>query len=292
MINKKDLKNLEGLSLLTAVAQTTGKRQAARVLNTSIDTINKYLSDFEKEMGMKLIDANSRGSTLTPAGRKLVDKAGRIELILNEIYAMKPSRTEIKGQIRVGIMTEIGALLLMDGLNEFLDSYPGLTIVSITADTDQNSNDMSYDVGLSFAKPVWNNSVILHTKEIEFGFFASAEYLSRYGYPVNLEDMLQNFRIVVKVDERGETSWFHDLFSRARNICYSSNASFAVNEAVRHGVGIGVMPIHCKNDDFIRLGNIPCDVKLTMYLFADAASKDLPGPRTVINYYKSLMDMV
>lgn len=169
MITKKDLNNLEGLFLLTAVAQTSGKRQAAQALNTSVDTINKYLSDFENEMGTKLLNTNSRGSNLTPNGKKMLEHAHKIKMILENIYSERPSKTEIKGQVRVGIMLDISSVLLIDGLNDLFAHYPELTIVSISNNENLNG-DMSYEVGLAFEKPTRNDNVILYTKELKYGF--------------------------------------------------------------------------------------------------------------------------
>ncbi len=290
MITKKDLNNLEGLFLLTAVAQTSGKRQAAQALNTSVDTINKYLSDFENEMGTKLLNTNSRGSSLTPSGKKMLEQAHKIKMILEDIYSERPSKTEIKGQVRVGIMLGICSTLLAGGLSDFFDKHPDLTIVSVTNNENLNSNDVSYEVGLAFDKPTRNDSVVLYTKELKFGFFASPEYLSRYGYPVDFEDMLNNFRLIVKVDNNGAPHRFKDLFNRAKHISYASNTSFAINEVIRYGGGIGVLPLHFKDQGFVCLDNIPCDISMTIYLFSTTALKDVPRVRTVINYYKDLLD--
>ncbi len=289
MITKKDLNNLEGLFLLTAVAQTSGKRQAAQALNTSVDTINKYLSDFENEMGTKLLNTNSRGSNLTPNGKKMLEHAHKIKMILENIYSERPSKTEIKGQVRVGIMLDISSVLLIDGLNDLFAHYPELTIVSISNNENLNG-DMSYEVGLAFEKPTRNDNVILYTKELKYGFFASAEYLARYGYPVDFEDMLNNFRLIVKVDNNGNPDRFKDLFNRAKHISYVGNTSFAINEVIRHGGGIGVLPLHFKDQGFVCLDNIPCDISMTIYLFSTLALKDVPRVRTVINYYKELLD--
>lgn len=289
MITKKDLNNLEGLFLLTAVAQTSGKRQAAQALNTSVDTINKYLSDFENEMGTKLLNTNSRGSSLTPSGKKMLEQAHKIKMILDDIYSERPSKTEVKGQVRVGVMLGICSTLLAGGLSDFFDKHPDLTIVSISNNENLNG-DMSYEVGLAFEKPTRNDNVILYTKELKYGFFASAEYLARYGYPVDFEDMLNNFRLIVKVDNNGNPDRFKDLFNRAKHISYVGNTSFAINEVIRHGGGIGVLPLHFKDQGFVCLDNIPCDISMTIYLFSTLALKDVPRVRTVINYYKELLD--
>ena len=75
MISKKDIANLESILLLRAVEQHAGKRKASEALNTSVDTINKYLDNLEQELGVKLLSTSSRGSNLTNVARRIADKA-------------------------------------------------------------------------------------------------------------------------------------------------------------------------------------------------------------------------
>ena len=46
-MNKKDVMNIEGLFILSAIARNSGKRQASKEYNTSVDTINKYIDNLE-----------------------------------------------------------------------------------------------------------------------------------------------------------------------------------------------------------------------------------------------------
>ena len=71
MLSKKDLLNLEGLFMLYAVKISDGKVMAAKNMNTSIDTLNKYLEILEHEMGSSLISVNDRRCSLTHYGEKV-----------------------------------------------------------------------------------------------------------------------------------------------------------------------------------------------------------------------------
>lgn len=104
MISKKDIANLESILLLRAVEQHAGKRKASEALNTSVDTINKYLDNLEQELGVKLLSTSSRGSNLTNVARRIADKAGKVKEILDDIYSIRHENKEVKGEVRVSCL--------------------------------------------------------------------------------------------------------------------------------------------------------------------------------------------
>ena len=55
MLTRKDMNKLVSLLYLLSVSQNASKRKASEKLDTSIDTINKYLGDLEQNLGEKHI---------------------------------------------------------------------------------------------------------------------------------------------------------------------------------------------------------------------------------------------
>ena len=54
MIRKKNFMSLQALFILAAIDKCGGKRRVSEILGLSIDTINKYISAFESEVGYEL----------------------------------------------------------------------------------------------------------------------------------------------------------------------------------------------------------------------------------------------
>lgn len=73
MFSKRDLMNMKGIMMLHAIKKYGGKRTAAKFLNTSIDTLNKYLSNLENELGVKLVASDEKGCFLTPKGEQVTE---------------------------------------------------------------------------------------------------------------------------------------------------------------------------------------------------------------------------
>ena len=69
----------------------------------------------------------------------------------------------------------------------------------------------------------------------------------------------------------------------------SNNTPALINALANHA-GVGVMPLSFALQGFVCLDNISCDVPVHYYLYANRHSKDIPRVRTVINFYKDIMD--
>lgn len=75
MISKRDILKIESLLFLQAISEAGSKREVAGQLGTSVDTLNKYLSEFEAEMKTKFLISNGRGTVITPEGKRMLDIA-------------------------------------------------------------------------------------------------------------------------------------------------------------------------------------------------------------------------
>lgn len=75
MISKRDILKIESLLFLQAISEAGSKREVAGQLGTSVDTLNKYLSEFETEMKTKFLISNGRGTVITPEGKRMLDIA-------------------------------------------------------------------------------------------------------------------------------------------------------------------------------------------------------------------------
>lgn len=290
MINKKHLMNLEGLVLLAAISQYGGKRKAAEAMNTSIDTVNKYIENLEKEVCYKLLVSDGRGSYLTPRAEELVKQVKGIEDIFNEIYISNSCSVDFKGEVRLGIHLGVSVCLSPQNIGDFFDKYPDITIHSNTSLDSFNINSMDLDIGITLEKPNSADSVVIHSKKVECGYFATPEYLAKHGYPKDMEDMLENHRLVNKYTFDDTIKDWKELKKKAKHICYSSNSLYCMVDNLKNGIGIGIMPMLFKDRGMICIDNIKCSSDVTFYLVAHKDTKDIPRIRVVLELYKELLE--
>lgn len=294
MATKKDIMNIESMFMLAEVARSSGKRQASKEYNVSVDTLNKYIENLSIYMGFKMLNSNGRGSILTSRASEIVDKANHIKQIMNEIEAMRQTCKDISGEVVAGMPMMVSSNFTLVDLPAFLDQYPEIQIKSLSLlDNEVTEACISnYDIAIITELPTNSDLVVMASRKVEGGFFASPEYLSRYGYPVDVEDMIVNHRLVHKIGFEKIIPVWNEILKDAKHICYSSNSAYAVTEVIRNSGGIGVMPLRYKDEGLVCLDNIKCDTNITFYLVAHKDSKDIPKIRAVLNYYKDLLQVM
>ncbi len=289
MINKKEMSLLESILFLRAIEQCTGKRKASEILGTSVDTINKYIENLEHYFGVKLISTNGRGSNLTETARCIVDKSTKIKEALDEICNIRLINQEIKGEVRVSMSLGYASYIAPHDLSDLFNIYPDLSIKSLTSIDDSSLKINDVDIILTYKELDEQDLVLISEKKVHCGFFASSKYLAQHGYPVDIDDLLENHRLVIKNDGLVKDAIGEEKFKKAR-ICLSTNNSLAVINALENNTGIGVIPLSFAMLGLVCLDNIACDCPVTYRLYANRHTKDIPRVRTLINFLKTVMD--
>lgn len=290
MFSKKDLSNLEGVFMLSAVDGFGGKRKAAEALGTSIDTINKYIENLEANLGLKLIYSSDRGSKLTMDGGRVIKCMTKMQDALRELYKIPGKQGIVKGEVRVAMNPGVRASMRSAKFTEFFEKYPELSVVTLTTEGDPDMRDHSYDLGICYDLSPNSNLVLICRKQIYCGFFASAEYLAKHGYPQNREDMMENHKVVVRCHDGAVSNLWKEILRDAKHKVYGSNSLWDINDVVQSGVGIGVMPLYFAEEGIVCLDNIKCNCDLYFNLVAHSDTKDLPKNRAVIDFYKEMLE--
>ncbi len=119
MITKRDINSIESLLLLLAVTQHSNKRKASEALNTSVDTINKYIDNLEQDLSLKLLYSDSRGTNLTENGKKILESAKQITDIIHGMYSATIENTDMLGNLtdadKAALIQETPLLRLGEG---------------------------------------------------------------------------------------------------------------------------------------------------------------------------------
>ena len=64
----------------------------------------------------------------------------------------------------------------------------------------------------------------------------------------------------------------------------------ALINALENHTGVGIMPLSFAQHGLVCLDNLPCERPINYYLYANRHTKDIPRVRTVINFYKDIME--
>ncbi len=116
--------NLEQLANIVEISKTKSLTLAANNRNITLPTLSQSLSQFEKEINIKLFKRSRSGTIPTKEGQLIINKAREIILkieILNETIQI--IKNELNGTIRFGSLPGFMPLII-DSFSDFKKTYP------------------------------------------------------------------------------------------------------------------------------------------------------------------------
>ena len=129
--------NLRQLAHLTALAEQGSFSRAAECLHLTQSALSRSLQTLEDELGARLIDRAGKRSTLTPLGEAVLARARRITLEAAEIQrSAELLRQGEAGNIRVGLGSGPGALLMTPPLTHVAAHYPQVRVAIARGSTE------------------------------------------------------------------------------------------------------------------------------------------------------------
>ncbi len=292
MLDAKDLHNLEAYVALLAVMRCAGKKKAAEEQGISVETLNKQIGELERNLGLKLIGDQGRCCTLTSAGQLVVDNMQEASDIWNQFEMEKENRGDISGVVKVGIDVSVAPTMVPVTMSDFFEEYPslGLEMVSML-DIEKDSTDCDICIARELICHA-NDFALIYKRKMRCGYFASSQYLAKHGYPVDLNDMADNHRLVIRRNTKIYDDDFKQVLKRSSNVKMVSSNSASIVDLIRNGAGVGIMPLHFKDEGLVCLDNLVCNTQIMYYLMAKTRIKDVPRVRLVLDYYKeALADM-
>ncbi len=281
-MTRKDIQNIESLFMLSVINECKSKRKAAEKIGASVDTLNKYISNLEAELGLKLVESSEKGCVLTANGLNILQNIQQMNSLLLKIY----NSSKQDNTVKIGIDTAISSTLAFYNIDNFFCRFPDIKIQSVILQEQPKFKTHNVDIGISYSKPEDKEAVILCSKKIVCKPFAGEKYLQKYGYPTSIDDLIKNHRIVCGVAPVYDDLECQKVFKQASNVCYFSNSCGAITDAVRHDVGICMMPVCLAEKGMICLDNFKWQSSLELFLFSYPHIKDRDCVRAVLNYFK------
>ena len=291
MLSKRYLDMMEGVFMLAAIDSFGGKRKAADALGTSIDTINKYIDTLEAEMGCKLIYSDDKGSKLTLDGKKALRVSGdHFQQDVDNIQRLSLRQRQFKGVVRVAMNYRVRANMPFRKVGDFLSKYPDISIALNCIDKNSDIIGHTFDVAVCSDCLYHENWELICHKKSAAGFFASAKYLSRRGYPKDMDDLLENHNVLIRENHHDSRDSKQEALRQAKHVVYSANAAFDIHDAIWNGLGIGVMPLCFAGEGIVCLDNLKCDEELYFYLLANIKTKEQPQNQMVIDLFRKILE--
>jgi DNA-binding transcriptional LysR family regulator len=220
---------------------------AARQLGIPKSTVSRRLRRLEEELDTKLLHRDARRVSATPEGMRFFDAVvDAVDALDAAVQGIEQSTTEPRGLIRLTTPSDLGRMLLIPLVSEFLDRYPDISIDLILTNRFVDLVQERVDVAVRAGAVTEPNLIARKLMPSEFQLAAHPEH------EIECEDVseLADYPFVL-YRKRGQTQVLRlERGSGQSHESVELSVSGRVNvddytgmvELVAAGQGIGLMP--------------------------------------------------
>lgn len=231
----------DDLKLLLTAARSGRFTLAAKKLKVAETTVGRRLRALEGRVGAKLFDRRIDGVTLTPAGRSALEDIEAMEQAADRVErTLTGIDQRLSGPIRITTTEGLGSYWLTPRLGEFRTRYPDIRVEIITTNEVLDLGTREADIAIRYARPLQDNLVGIKVGTVRFDLVCSKEYAAQRGLPNSL-DGLHRHTLIDHEPYRTIPMW-RALLEMNPNVVYESNSTIAVVQAIRSGIGVGLIP--------------------------------------------------
>jgi DNA-binding transcriptional LysR family regulator len=243
--------------IFLAVVQTGSVNRAAMHLGLSQPTASRRLSRLEERLGARLFDRDRTGPRLTHHGRRILNDVSAAGYSLNR--ASRNANTGhgfIEGDCRLVMGDGLATYWMPRFLGQFYEQHANIELKMFVAQDSTAGKNEAFDIQIHYYEPVEVDPITIRVATLHFVPFASRAYLAKYGTPKTIADLADHRMLEMSAYRVDKGPW-SDLMQGARlqTPPLLTNQSAPLAEAVRHGVGIALLPTYivATDDAFVPL---------------------------------------
>lgn len=226
-----------------AVARQGQFLGASRALRVNQATVARRISALEAALQATLFERSTTGVNLTEAGRRLLSHAERMESEMLQAEAdLRQQDVHLSGPVRIGAPDGFTTYFLVPVMAALLERHPGIDIQLVPMPLAVSLARREVDIAITLEEPAAGRVVARKLTDYSLGIFGAKDYLDRLGRPETVEDLAAH-RLIGYVETYAFSSalnYVEDLLGGHRTAFECASAVGQV-EAVKHGVGLGVL---------------------------------------------------
>jgi DNA-binding transcriptional LysR family regulator len=233
------------LRVFFAVAETGGINAAARALKLNPSTVARTIEDLERQLNATLFHRGPRGATLTEAGQVAFQRVRTMESMAEALeLEIGDTDTLPEGLVKLAAPDGVAGYFITPHMPELLRANPGIDLSIDCGLWPDRPLDGEADLTLTFSEPTQPDAIAQAIAHVHYALFASKEYVSLYGAPATIEDVLAHPYVHHSAQTHQRELWGPrvEAWQTLTHKRIETNSSAVVVQAVLNGVGIGAMP--------------------------------------------------
>jgi LysR family transcriptional regulator for bpeEF and oprC len=239
------------LRIFVEIAAQGSFAEAARKRQMSTSKVSNLILKLEQELDVRLFYRTTRTVRLTETGEALRLKAEHILALERDMQSIaEQSKQQASGRLRISAPLALSRQYLGRWLIEFKQRYPEVTIELVSSNHNLDFHQHELDFAIRQGPQADSSQYARKLADIDFGLFASADFLRRYGRPKTLNEL--NERPCICNGSEGKVRGYflqhksQEIRFRPRQHTLLDDAELIL-EAVEAGLGIGFLPLNMVN---------------------------------------------
>lgn len=238
--------DIRQLKYFLTIAEKGSITKAAKQLHMAQPPLSKQLKLLEEELGIKLIERNTRKLQITDAGRILQYRSRQIlELTKNTKKELENLKDGFKGILSIGTVASSGTTILLKKLNNFHEKYPHINFKIRESNTSEILKLLDtgiIEIGMVFTP--FNSekfeSLLLPSESMVIAVKQDS-YFDTAKSKISLNDLINKPLIVDHKFKDMLISSCHQIGFEPRILCENEDARAVLLWAIT-GIGIGIIP--------------------------------------------------
>lgn len=239
--------DLNAVRLLVRVAETRSFTRAAGDLGLTQSGLSRAISRLESELGVRLLQRNTRSVSLTPDGQMLYERSAPLLAELAEAEKLLLDRRSTpSGLLKISTPSLFGRKVVMPVIGELTLRYPALRIEAVMTDRLVDIVDEGFDALLRTGE-IQDQRLIARTlAPLRWVSVASPTYLARFGTPHSVDDLKDHHCLTVRNLRSGRmVDWQFMLDGKVQDVSVEGRLIFDIGDALVDGAvgGFGIAQV-------------------------------------------------
>ncbi|WP_407439093.1 LysR family transcriptional regulator [Lelliottia sp.] len=181
---------IHAMQLFIRVAELESFSRAADTLGLPKGSVSRQIQALENLLGTQLLHRTTRRVSLTQDGMVYYERAKDLLANLDELDGLFQSDpTSISGRLRVDMPVAVARNLVIPKLPTFLQQYPGIELELSSSDRLVDVIREGFDCVVRVGTLKDSGLIARTLGKLSIINCASPDYLARFGYPENLDDL-------------------------------------------------------------------------------------------------------
>jgi len=235
---------------------------AARDLGLNPSAVSRQIGSLEVRLGTRLLNRSTSRLSLTEIGTAFYDRCTNVARNVEDAEAMVLSLSDHpQGTLRITATSAFAKTQMLPMMPDFLNANPDINISLELTDRPLDLVQDKIDVAIRFTEQVNDISVVAHKLAVNRRVYcASPSYLAKFGMPKTPEDLANHncLRLsTVEAFNNWEIGNTNGTSKRAVSGNFEINSTDGLYHAVVSGLGIAKLSTYMVNEG-VRNGQLVC----------------------------------